>query len=130
MIQKRKIEQPRTKQEGKSEFMRRGPFPNQKEFDLHLLSACLSGRTTLAKDALDKGANPNAKDPDGKTMLMIVAMENFYEIGKLLIAAKRTPRQKTRMDSVRSLMSNMFGSKDMRRLLERSGLALWNFDFS
>ena len=101
------------------EFKRKGPFPNQKELDLQLLSACLSGRTAIARDALEKGANPDARDPDGKTMLMIVAMENFYEIGKLLIEAEADITAKDRNGFSAYSYSNMFSSKDMRKLLEQ-----------
>ena len=118
MIQKRKPEQSRPSQRT-CEFRKKGPFPNQKELDLQLLSACLSGRTEIAKDALEKGANPNATDPDGKTMLMIVSMENFYQIGKLLIEAGADITVKDRAGFTAYFYTNTFSAKNMRILLEQ-----------
>lgn len=117
MIQKRKNEPPRPSQRT-CEFRKRGPFPNQKELNLQLLSACLMGKTALARDALDKGADPNATDPDGKTMLMIAAMENFYEIGRLLIDCGADMDTKDRAGFTALSYANTFSSKNIRRLLE------------
>ena len=122
MVQKTKTQSPRASQRT-CEFRRRGPFPNQKELNLQLLSACLSGRNAVAKDALDKGADPDCTDPDGKTMLMIVAMENFYEIGKLLIEAGADIMAKDRAGFTALSYANTFSSKNMRRLLEQETAA-------
>jgi ankyrin repeat protein len=118
MNQQAKNQQPRAKQERTSEFRRKGPFPNQKELDLQLLSACIMGKTALAKDALEKGANPNAMDPEGKTVLMIVAMENFHEIGRLLIDSGADATIKNSGGLSALCFANTFSSKDMRKMLE------------
>lgn len=110
-------QQTNAREDRTSEFRKRGPFPNQKDLDLQLLSACIRGKTALAKDALDKGANPNATDPDGKTMLMIVAMENFHEIGRLLIDSGADVSGEYRGLSALGF-ANTFSSKDMRKILE------------
>lgn len=119
MVQQIKTPQSRPKQKKMCKFSERGPFPNQKELDLQLLSGCLMGRTCIAKDALDKGANPNARDPDGKTMLMIVAMENFHEIGKLLLESGADLDTKDNGGFTALSYANTFSGKDMERLLEQ-----------
>lgn len=108
------------KRAGQSEFRRRGPFPDQKELDKKLISACVSGRTDEAMDALGKGADPDARNREGKTALMMAAIENFHEIGRLLIESGADPSAVDGSGFTALSYSNAFGSKDMRKLLDQA----------
>ena len=95
----------------------------ERELNKVLFSACLSGNLAMARDALDKGAHPDARDRFGRTPLMIVAMENFDKIGELLLERGADKAAQDKRGTTAISYAGMFYNKRMIRLLEKASAA-------
>jgi len=81
------------------------PTPKkQKELDSQLFEAAENGDTKKAKELLDKGADINATNNRGATVLMIAAGRDVIEITKMLIERGADVNAKTK-DGSTALMS-------------------------
>jgi ankyrin repeat protein len=72
-------------------FIKAQPKSAQDEIDAMLFEACEKGDLLKAKEALAKGANPNASEYDGETPLMRAALNSKFELIDLLLTAKANP---------------------------------------
>jgi len=53
--------------------------------EIALMDAAIKGDTAAAKELLERGTNPNTKDPDGRTPLTEAAYYGYTEIATLLL---------------------------------------------
>ena len=67
-------------------------------WDSELLEAARNGDLIKVKTALEKGANPNAKDKDGDTPLHFAAQEGHVKIAKLLLEHGADPNARNYHD--------------------------------
>lgn len=61
-------------------------MPQSKKADAALLEATYQGDMTALKAALLRGANPNTRDEDGQTALMVASMYRHFQIVRRLLS--------------------------------------------
>ena len=101
-------------------FPRAEPLRYDPEQSKRLIIACVEGKLSIARNALENKADPDARDKYGRTALMHCAMENFDEIAKLLLSHGADPKAKDNAGHSAHAYAAMFYNKRMMRLLERS----------
>ena len=73
---------------------RTSPAAQKAAMDQQLIEASISGDAARVKALLDQGANPNARDADGRNPLTEAAWRGHTEIIKLLLQKGADPKQK------------------------------------
>ena len=70
------------------------PAAQKAAMDQQLIEASISGDAVRVKALLEQGANPNARDVDGRNPLTEAAWRGHTEIVKLLLQKGADPKQK------------------------------------
>ncbi|MFJ1790761.1 ankyrin repeat domain-containing protein [Kitasatospora griseola] len=89
--------------------------------DRRLLGAAHTGDVAAARAALAAGANPEARDPQGRTALLTAALADQVAVAELLVAAGADPDAQDQWEDSPWLVTGVTGSVAMMRALLIAG---------
>jgi ankyrin repeat protein len=99
------------------EWSRRFGTTKQKEKDAFLINISKTGHFEDVNRILKHGANPNAKDEEGKTALMNAVGGKHYRISKFLIEHGANPNLADKTNGVTALMIAAAKDLELTKLL-------------
>ncbi|GLW53086.1 ankyrin repeat domain-containing protein [Kitasatospora phosalacinea] len=85
--------------------------------DQRLLTAARTGDLDAARAALADGAAPEARDPHGRTALLLAALADHVPVAELLVAAGADPDAQDEREDSPWLVTGVTGSVPMMRAL-------------
>lgn len=98
--------------------------------DEDLLSAVENNKTHRIKNLLEEGANPDARDLHGETVLMLAARNKNPEIGGLLLEAGAHPDLQNKYGETAAMLAGYYGQLDLLKQLYAKGAKIdhdgWN----
>ncbi|MDI3406173.1 ankyrin repeat domain-containing protein [Streptomyces cavernicola] len=94
------------------------------EQDRALLAAAAQGDAAAVRAALDAGAQPDARDAQGRTALLLAASADHVDAARALVAAGADPNAQDARDDSPWLVTGVTGSVEMMRLLLPAGADL------
>ncbi|BAJ28320.1 MULTISPECIES: ankyrin repeat domain-containing protein [Kitasatospora] len=89
--------------------------------DQRLLTAARTGDLDAARTALADGADPEARDPHGRTALLLAALADHVALADLLVAAGADPDARDEREDSPWLVTGVTGSVPMMRALLPAG---------
>ncbi len=89
--------------------------------DRRLLTAAHTGDLDAARAALAEGADVEARDPDGRTALLLAALADRVPVAELLVAAGADPDAQDAREDSPWLVTGVTGSVPMMRALLPAG---------
>ncbi|WP_033222358.1 ankyrin repeat domain-containing protein [Kitasatospora phosalacinea] len=89
--------------------------------DQRLLTAAHTGDLDAARAALAEGANVEARDPRGRTALLLAALADRVPVAELLVAAGADPDAQDEREDSPWLVTGVTGSVPMMRALLPAG---------
>jgi len=94
----------------------------QKEKDKKLINASMYGKQEVVKLLIEVGADINAKDSDGDTVLMYASQKDYYiNVVKLLIKAGADVNAKNNFEETALMWASKNDNKEIVKLLIEAG---------
>jgi ankyrin repeat protein len=87
----------------------------------NLIDTAKKGDTAKVNALLNKGADVNAKDKDGKTALMAASEKGHTEIVKTLIDNGANVNAKSKIGSTALMLASLGGHTEIVQLLKKAG---------
>ncbi len=95
-------------------FFAREPLVSSNE---QLLDACMTGRATRVRELLAAGADPNARNEDGDTALIIASVQGNTETADALMEAGADPNVANVHGLTALMEASFWGNRDTVKLL-------------